>query len=60
MVEAGGVEPPSENHFTKPSPGAGDCLKFPYNTHKRQSILLSSSEVMTVAGADNRSRSLLK
>ncbi len=42
MVELTGVEPVSEKGSKRVSPGAGDCLNFPYSSGKSQTGLLGS------------------
>ncbi len=42
MVEAGGVEPPSENTFTGTSPGADGSLDFPSQSASRHARWVGS------------------
>lgn len=42
MVEAGGVEPPSENVLTGTSPGADGLLKFPSQSASRHAQRVGS------------------
>ena len=42
MVEAGGVEPPSENVLTGTSPGADGLLRFPSQSASRHALRVGS------------------
>lgn len=59
VVEPGGVEPPSKNLFLSASPSAEDCLNFPHKTDNNQTVILGSSNFMTIVGTDDCSRSPL-
>lgn len=59
VVEAGGIEPPSENHLSQLSPSAADLLGFPSSAAERQAADYGSRFVMTEAAARFRSRSPL-
>ena len=59
LVEAGGIEPPSENHLPQLSPSAADLLGFPSSAAERQAADYGSRLVMTKAAARLRSRSPL-
>ena len=42
LVEAGGVEPPSENVLTGTSPGADGLLRFPSQSASRHALRVGS------------------